>query len=56
MMMFSISYHIILILGEYVFLGGFKLRDEVLDIYGVDAKYIECRSDEYFIVYGIHEC
>ena len=28
--------HIIMVLGDYVLLGGFKLRDEVLNIYGED--------------------
>ena len=38
MMLFEISYHIIIILGESVFLGGFKLEDDVFDIFSVDDK------------------
>ena len=45
MMMIDILYQIILILGDSVLLGGLKLVYEVLDIYGVDAKILECRSD-----------
>ena len=48
-------YQIILILGESIFLCGFELGDEVLDIYGVDAKYTECRFDEDLIYYNRHE-
>ena len=43
--MVVISYRIILILGDSVLLGGFKLGDEVLIVYGVDTKFVECRSD-----------
>ena len=50
-MMIYIFYQIILILVESILLGGFTLIDEVLNVYGVDAKYIEFRSDEDFIVY-----
>ena len=52
-MMISIFYQIILILRESILLGGFKLIDEVPNVYGVDAKYLECRSDEDFIVHDI---
>ena len=54
-MLISIFYLIILILGDSVLLGEFKLGDEVLDVYGVDAKYLKFRSDEDFIFYGRHE-
>ena len=40
-MLISIFYQIILILGEYVMLGGFKLGDEVLDVYGVTTTCLE---------------
>ena len=56
MVLISIFYQFILILGESVLLSGFKLGDEVLDVYGVDSKYIEYRCDEDFIFYDIHEC
>ena len=48
--------NIILILGDYVLLIGFKLGNEVFDVYGVDAKYLEYRSDEEFILYDRYEC
>ena len=34
----AISYQIILTLGGSVLLVGFKLRDELLDVYGVDKN------------------
>ena len=43
-MLIYIFYQIIMIIGEYVLLGGFKIGDEVLDVHGVDAKYPEDRS------------
>ena len=36
-------------------LGGFELGDEVLDVYSLDKKYIECRYDEDFMLYDRHE-
>ena len=35
--------------------GGFKIVYEVLDVYGVDPKILECRSDEDFILYDRNE-
>ena len=37
-MLIEISNHTILILGDSVLLGEFKLGEEVLDVYGVDEK------------------
>ena len=37
----AIAYQIILTLGGSVLLVGFKLRDELLDVYGVDKKKLE---------------
>ena len=54
-MIIAILYLIILIIRSYVLLGGFKLGDEVLDVYGVDKKILECRSDEDFMLYDKHE-
>ena len=54
-MLISILYQIILIIGEYILLGGLKLGDKGLDVYGVDAKYIECISDEESIYYDRHK-
>ena len=51
----EIYYTIILILGDSVLLGGFKIGYEVLSVFGVDDKFVECRSDEDFILYGRHE-
>ena len=43
MMLIAIYYHIILILGDTVLLGGLQLRYEFLEVYvyGVDKKYVE---------------
>ena len=41
-MLVSIFYQIILIIGESVLLRGLKLGYEVLYVYGLDAKYLEC--------------
>ena len=43
-------------LGDYLLLGGFKLGDEVLGVFDVNAKFVECRYDEDFILFEIHEC
>ena len=53
-MWISIFYQITLILVDSILLGGLKLGYEILDVYGVDAKFVECRSDEYSILYGKH--
>ena len=55
MILIAIPYPIIVILGDYFLLGGFELGDEGLGVYGVDAKFLECRSDEDFILYNRHE-
>ena len=44
--MIAIPYHIVLIIREYVLLGGFKLGDDVIYVYGVDAKFVEYIYDE----------
>ena len=54
-MLIYIFYQINMIIVESILLGGLKIRYEFLDVYGVDAKYIECRSDEDFILYDINE-
>ena len=41
LMLIANSYNIILILGDYVLLGGFGLGDEVLAVYGMDNKFVE---------------
>ena len=52
----AILYHIILIILYYVLLGWFKIGYYVLDVYGVGVKFVECRSEEDFILYDRHEC
>ena len=54
-MLIAIYYQIIMIIGYSDVLCGFKHGYEVLDVYGVRAKFVECRYDEYFILYARHE-
>ena len=55
LMLITISYHIIMIIGDSVLLGGFKPGDEVIDVFCVDKTIVECRCDEYFILYVRHK-
>ena len=50
----AISYHVILIILYSVFLGGFELGDEFLDVFGVNGNFVECRSDEDYIFNNKH--
>ena len=45
MMMVDVLYQLILFLGDYILLGGFKLEYEVLYLLVFDAKFSGCRSD-----------
>ena len=54
-MLIAIFYKFIMIIGDYVLLGGIELGYEVLDIPGVDAKFSGCISDGEFILDGRHE-
>ena len=56
MRLIEIYHQIILIFGDSVLLDGIELGDEVIGVYGVDAKILECRYYEHFILYDIHEC
>ena len=56
MILISISYQIILVIGDSLFFGGFEIGEEVLVVYGEEAKFVECRSDDDFIWYARHEC
>ena len=53
-MLIAIFYQIILIIGDSVLLGGFKLGDEFLGVCGVEI-FLEYISDEDFIFYDRHE-
>ena len=46
MMLIKISYQIILILFDSILLSGFRIVDEVLAVFGIDEKFVECRSDK----------
>ena len=45
-MLIEIFHSTILILGDSVLLGGLELGDEVLNVYDVNTKKLECRSYE----------
>ena len=51
LILIAILYQIILILDVYVLLGGFEPGYEVLDVYVVDTKFVECISNEDLIFY-----
>ena len=55
LMMISIFYQIILIIGEFLLLDRFKFGDKLFDVYGVETIFVECTSDEGFILYDRHE-
>ena len=55
LMLISIFYQIILVIGKYVLFGRFELGDEVLDVYRVDKTIVECRSDEDLMLYYRYE-
>ena len=55
LMLIAIFHHIILFIGDSVLLVGFQILDEVLGFFGVDEKFVECRYNEDFILYGRHE-
>ena len=54
-MLIYVLYQILLLLGGFILLGGFKLGDEVLDVSGVDAKISVCRYYGDFILDERHE-
>ena len=47
----SVFYKVIILLGDSVLLGRFKLGDETLDVSGVDSKFTEFRYDGDSIFY-----
>ena len=46
----AVFYQIPLVIGDSIFLGGFKLGCDVLDMSVVDAKNSRCIADGYFIL------
>ena len=55
LILITISYQIIIILGESVLLGGFELGNGDLGVFGVKEKFLGCRYDKELILYEIHE-
>ena len=56
LVLFSILYQILLVLGDSIMLGKFKLGDEVLDISIVYPVILLCSSDADFFLGDSHEC
>ena len=54
-MLIAISYQITMIIEDSVLLGQFKPGDEVIDVFCVDKRIVECIWDEYYILYGRHK-
>ena len=50
-MLIEIYFQIILVIVGSVLLSGLKIGDEVLDVFGVDENFVECRYDEDFSLY-----
>ena len=49
-MLIDIFYHLLLIIGQYTFLGGLKFGYEIFDLSRVDAKISGCRADGELIL------
>ena len=56
LMLIYVFYKLLLILGDYILLGRFKLRNEVLDDLGIYADFTGCIYDGELILYDTHEC
>ena len=55
LMMIAVLFQVILFLGYYILLGGFKLVEDVLYLLVVDAKIFRCISDGDFTLDDFHE-
>ena len=54
MVLIAVQYHILLVIGDHILLGGFKLGDEVLDQSGLGAIFIGNGADGDFILDDSH--
>ena len=52
----TVLYHLLVIIGDPILFGGFKMDDEVLDQSGIGAIFVGNGEDVHFILYGIHQC
>ena len=50
LVLIAVFYNILLVIGGYTFLGGFKHGYGVIDLSVVDDKISICRADGYFIL------
>ena len=55
LIMIAIFYQILLLIGYPIFLGGFKLGDEGLDLSGLGTIFFGHGADADFILDGSHE-
>ena len=55
-MLITVFYHILLVIGDPILLGGIKMSDEVLDQSGLGAIFFSHSADGYFILDEIYEC
>ena len=51
----TVFYQILMILGDSVLLGGFKLGDEILYLLGLDTNFFRCISNGDLILDDGHE-
>ena len=56
LMLITVFYHILLVIGDPILLGGIKMSDEVLDQSGLGAIFFSHSADGYFILDEIYEC
>ena len=54
LMLFPVFCHLLLVIGDHILLGGFKLGDEVLDQSGLGAIFIGNGADGDFILDDSH--
>ena len=55
MMLISVFYQLLLVIGDPILLSGFKMGDEVLDQLVLGAIFIGNGTDGDFILYDSHE-
>ena len=56
MILISIFYQLLLVIGDPILLGGFKMGDEVLDQYGLRSIFVGHGVDGDLILDDSHEC
>ena len=54
MVLVSVLYHTLLLIGDSILLGGYENGDEALDLSVVNANFTGYRPDEEFILDSTH--